>query len=78
MISVEVLDPDGVFKSPMTLLVIVVIPELTLIPNTELPALDPVRLAILFLLTLIPVPPVRNNPLKFEAPVVVKAVIELL
>ena len=59
MISAEVLVPIGVFKSPMTLLVTVETPEIMLIPNTELPAFEPVRLAILFLLILMPVPPVK-------------------
>ena len=59
MMSAVVLVPIGVFKSPITLLVIVEIPETTLIPNTELPAFEPVRLAILFLLKMIPVPPVK-------------------
>ena len=59
MISADVLVPVGVFKSPITLLVIVELPETILMPNTELPAFEPVRLAILFLLILMPVPPVK-------------------
>ena len=77
MISAVVEVPAGVFRSPITLLFTLVTPETMLIPKTLPPAFVAVRLAILFLLNVIPEPPVWYIPLMLDAPVVVRPVTEL-